>query len=53
MAEVYDILMKIGISESVISVRSLANLIDRIVNPSQNNVVALRVLPWRTTSTAA
>ena len=32
--------------------RNLANLIDRIVNPSQNNVVALRVLPWLTTSTS-
>ena len=33
-------------------VRSMANLIDRIAKPSQNNVVALRVLPWRTTSTS-
>jgi len=36
-----DLLLKIGITESVISVRSLANLIDRIVNLSQN------IMWWR------
>ena len=40
-------------SLAVGSVCGLADLIDRVLNPSQNNVVALRVLPWRTTSSAA
>jgi hypothetical protein len=34
--EIMDLMLKIGVTDSVISVCRLANLIDRVVNPSQN-----------------